>query len=189
MTQPDKKRPVAERIAGLDIKSSYRDVRDGIGGGRSVMSLSDQDLAAALGFVRLGVGNLPVLALETYYGSSLRHEQALRTKWLDHRENFGDAKEERIRVRLVTSIAIRQFAGIVHPTSFLAEYGFFLLLKPNELQNRMNEVLAWLEALRDEGLQELRKTLAESRAPLDNGKMNPQNRQSQNYPPLIPQPR
>src|SRR3954468_5766056 len=28
----EKKRPLAERIAGLDVKSSFRDIRDGVGG-------------------------------------------------------------------------------------------------------------------------------------------------------------
>lgn len=166
MAQPDKKRPLGERLAGQDCKTAYRDIRDGIGGSRSV-GLSDQDIAAALGMVRASCGKFPVYALETYYGSTLRYEAQLRGEWLDTVEHHTDEPGARIRKRFSAAIAIRQFAGIVHTTGDMAEYAFFMFQRPKDFQRQLDEILSWLEELRAEGLGELRKKLAEPRAPLD----------------------
>lgn len=159
----ERKRPLAERIAGQDCKTAYRDIRDGLGGSRSI-GLTDQDIAAALGMVRASCGKLPVYALETYYGSTLRYESALRGEWLDNIEHHTDDAGLRIRKRFTAAIAVRQFAGIVHQTSDLSEYSFLMFMRPRDFQRQVSDVLAWLEKLKAEGLGELRKKLAESRA-------------------------
>lgn len=162
MNAPDKKRPVAERIAGLDIKTAYRDVRDGIGGSGAA-SLTDQDIAAALGMVKTRAGKLPVLALETYFGSTLRHETALRAAWADKTEHHTDPADARIRNRFSCAIAVRQFAGVLHAESEIMEYAHLMCSRPIDFTRRVNEVLSWLEEKRAEGLTELRKCLSESR--------------------------
>jgi hypothetical protein len=159
----EKRRPMAERIAGLDVKTSFRDIRDGVGG-TSGAKLTDQDLAAAMGMVKTRRGSTVVLALETYYGSTLRHEQALRAKWADHSEHNTDVAGERIRNRFSAAIAIRQFAGIRHAQSDMAEYSYLMFQRPKDFEKRVSDVLAWLEDMRATGLSELRKCLAESRA-------------------------
>ena len=103
----DKKRPAAERIAGLDVRSSYRDIRDGIGSGATGGArISDQDIAAALGMVKTRCGKGPVWALETYFGSNLRHEHQLRALWADKTEHHSDEAEDRIRNRFACAIAV-----------------------------------------------------------------------------------
>lgn len=161
----DKRRPVAERIAGLDVKSSYRDIRDGLSGlgGTSAAKLTDQCIAGALGMVKTRRGALAVWALETYYGSTLRHEQALRMKWADKVEHNTDSAGERIRLRFSFAIAVRQFAGIPHSPSDMAEYSYLMFQRPKDFAERVSAVLAWLEDARADGLSELRKCLAESR--------------------------
>lgn len=162
----DRKRPMAERIAALDVKSSYRDIRDGIGPG-GVASMTDQDIAAALGMVKSAIGIWPVFAVETYFGSTLRHERRLRDRWSDLRERSDDTRTARILSRFSCAIAIRQFAGIVHVEGDMAEYAYLMVLRPIDFRKSVNDVLAWLEELKSEGLTELRKKCRETRAALD----------------------
>lgn len=168
MQSDDKARPLAERIPGLDARSSYRDIRDGIGRG-ATRGLSDQDLAAALGMIRneatiKGGNKTPrscVWALETYYGSSLRHEHALRAAWAEHSERTSDPIEDRIRNRVAAAVAIRQFAG-GSPSS--PDWAHMVAMGTKEFDRNVWRVLSWLEEHREGGLAALRRICAE---PLD----------------------
>lgn len=162
----ERKRAMGERIAGLDAQSSYRDVRDGIGGGGGPR-LSNQDIAAALGMVKTRAGKAPVWALETYFGSTLRFEHQLRGLWADKTEHHTDPAEGRIRNRFACAIAVRQFAGAHHAAAEVQEYAHLMCQRPVDFTKRVNEVLAWLEGQRAVGLTELRKCLAENRAVVD----------------------
>jgi hypothetical protein len=161
-----KKKPLPERIAGLDVKTSYRDIRDGIGA-CGAPTLTDQDIAAALGMVKTRLGPFPPMALETYFGSTLRHERRLREKWSDLHEQADMSTTSRIICRFSAAIAIRQFAGIVHSTTDMAEYSYLLVSRPRDFAQAVQLVLDWLEVLKSEGLTELRKCCREGRATLD----------------------
>lgn len=159
----DKRRPVEERIAALDVSGSFRDIRDGIGPG-GPPDLTAQDIAAALGIVKSREGRLTVLVLETYYGSSLRHEQSLRSAWSDHHETADQTKAARILSRFSCAIAVRQFAGIKHVETDMAEYSYLMALRPAEFRRAVDDVLAWLEDYRASGLTALRKAVRNPRA-------------------------
>jgi hypothetical protein len=165
----DKKRPLGERIAGLDPKTSFRDIRDGIGSG-GAPELTDQDLAAALGMVKTKLGALPVMALETYYGSALRFEQRLCDAWGDKDEHGDMSRDARILSRFSAVIAVRQFAGLKQVDVEMARYAYLMFSKPAEFRRAVDNVLAWLEELRAEAERELRKKCSEPRAPLDSQK-------------------
>lgn len=155
-----------EKIARLDVKSTYRDIRDGIGGNRAnQLETSDQDIAAALGLVRLSVGKAPVLVLETFYGSHVRHEAALRRLWADFSEQPSDPAEARIRNRVAAALAIRQFAGA--SPSGMSEWGELMAQDPTQFKKLVNRVLSWLEEQRGIGMNSLRKKMAEHRASVD----------------------
>lgn len=161
-----KRRSVSgEKIARLDVKSSFRDIREGIGGPRNLqLDMTDQDIAAALGMVSTALGKPTVWALETYYGSHVRHENQLRRAWADESETIDDKPDDRIRNRIAAALAIRQFAG---GTFDLREWSDLTNCKTAEFDRNVNRVLAWLEALRDTGLECLRKKMAEHRAAVD----------------------
>jgi len=165
----DKKKPMAERIAGLQCKTSFRDIRDGIGRG-GTPELTDQELAAALGMVKTAIGPWPVFALETYYGSNLRYERRLRDEWSNMRETADMSRDRRILIRFSAAIAIRQFAGIVHIQSDMAEFSYLMALHPREFRKAVDGVLSWLEQLRETGLEELRKKCRQVRADIDDSK-------------------
>lgn len=160
MTAEAKKRPMAERIAGLDVKSSFRDIREGIGG-TSYGAFTDQDIAAALGLVKIAAGKLPVWALETYFGSSLLHEHRLRAAWAEHSETPDDLAESRIRNRVAAALAIREFAGAETPASLLLEWAVLTAQPIERLRRNANEVSAWLESHRGEGLKHFKRAARE----------------------------
>ena len=164
-----KRRSVSgEKIARLDVKSSFRDIREGIGGRRNLqLDMTDQDIAAALGMVSTALGKPTVWALETYYGSTTRHEHSLRRAWADESEHHSDPADERIRNRIAAALAIREFAGGKFD---LREWSLLTDCKAAEFQRNVVRVLAWLEELRDTGLESLRNKLAEHRAAVDSRK-------------------
>lgn len=162
MNQPEKRRPTVERIAGLSAKSSYRDIRDGIGGGgRSFGGIDDQDIAAALGLVQLSAGKLPVLTLETYYGSSLLHEHKLRAAWAEHSEQPTDPIDARIRNRIAAALAIREFAGAPTPDSLLEEWGTLTVQNAENVRRNVRAVLSWLESHRSHGYSRFKAAMAD----------------------------
>jgi hypothetical protein len=149
----EKRRPMVERIAGLDVKSSFRDIREGFGGTTGV-KVTDQDIAAALGVVKTRCGKLAAYVLETYYGSILLHEHRLRAAWAEYSETPADPAADRIRNRVAAALAIREFAGAANPTSLLAEWGLIADEPEERLRKRVRNTLAWLEGVRGEAYRE-----------------------------------
>lgn len=159
MGEAEKRRPLVERIAGLDTKSSFRDIRDGIGGSSSYDSISDQDIAAALGVVKSKIGSIPVQALETYYASTLMHEHRLRAAWAEYSERPDDDNANRIRNRIAAALAIREFAGFASPSSLLAEWGVITDEPEISVRRRVAAVLSWLEGLRADAYGRFKKAV------------------------------
>lgn len=176
----DKKRPMAERVAGLDVKSTFRDIRDGIGGSRhDQLSITDQDIAAALGLMhaldKKGRRMVPieaVLAVETWFGSTLRHEHRLRRIWADKSELPGDVAENRIRNRVAAALAIRTFAGA--KVDNLPEWSELMFTNVSEFKRRVTAVSQWLDDQLVVGVDALREKMAEHRATVDSRKKKPQ---------------
>jgi hypothetical protein len=154
----EKRRPLAERIAGLDAKSSFRDIREGFGGTTGA-KVTDQDIAAALGVVKTRCGKLAAYALETYYGSILLHEHHLRAAWVEQNEDKAGDNADRIRNRIAAALAIREFAGAANPASLLAEWGLMVDEPEERLRKRIRGVLAWLESVRGDAYREFVKAV------------------------------
>lgn len=160
MKQAEKKRPPEERIAALMGKSAYVDLRDGVGG-TNPLKLTDQDLAAAIGYVSHLRGRLAALVLETYYGSTLIHEQAIQRAWEDRERKPGDSREAIVLMRFGGMLAIHQLAGAKITTPMLAGYAFLIHSRRESLQDKMRAAYAWLDTERQAALVNLKCVLRE----------------------------
>ena len=151
----DKRRPIEERIAALLGRTAYRDIRDGVGGSR--IELTDQDVAAQLGYIQRTYGAPVVQAMETYYGSTLMHERELRHAWERYCQDvesldYGTS----VLARMSCALAIRQFAGHEYTTSSMAEYAWIIKVRRQTLKAATLVVESWLDELWSTGLHQLR---------------------------------
>ncbi len=147
----NKAKPIAERIAALMGRSAFRDIREGFGG--SAPALTDQDVAAALGAVQRTRGELIVKALETFYGSTLMHEVALRRAW--DRRFEGRERSSIVLARMGCALAVRQFAGIDYAPSQVIEYAWLIMARRESLQSAIKDAEGWLDGLMEEGKRDL----------------------------------
>ncbi|UHQ21909.1 hypothetical protein LVB77_14670 [Lysobacter sp. 5GHs7-4] len=152
----EKKRPIEERVAAMLGRSAYADLREGTGG-TCPLQIRDQDIAAALGWVSQKVGKLAPLALETYYGSTLVHQNTLMRAWEE--KEGGQTREQLSLTRLSGALAVRELAGAKHCTTAYAEYAYLIVSRREVLQQRVRAAGAWLEDLKSTGLRELRAKL------------------------------
>lgn len=154
----DKRRPTEERIAALMGRSCYVDLREGLGGTTGA-KLTDQDIAAGLGMVASVHGKTAMQVLETYYASTLMHERALQAAWEERERKKGDTREAIVLMRFAGALGIRQFAGVVIPSTQFGEYAYLIFSRRDTLQKRVGTVLSWLEGERDTAVRELRQIL------------------------------
>lgn len=158
----DKKRPIEERIAALMGKTAFRDIREGFGG-TGAPSLTDQDVAAALGMVVERRGRMAVLALETQYGSTLVHLEPLLRAWDEHEHVAGQTREAKALTRFGGELAIRELASVRYGTPQLAHYAYLICSRRENLQQRRDDALRWLNGLVGDALGELRLCVREYR--------------------------
>jgi hypothetical protein len=149
-------------LAALFGRSAFCDLRDGVGG-TSIASLSDQDVAAALGIVMRREGKLAALVLETYYASTMAHAARLRREWEDRERRDGDTRERLVLTRFGGELAIRALAGIKYTTTDYAEYAYLICSRREALQDRVHEATSWLTDIRERALRELRSAVREPR--------------------------
>lgn len=159
----DKRRPIEERIASLMGKSSFCDIREGVGG-TGTPRLTDQDVAAALGMVTERKGRLHCLALETHYGSTLIHLESLLRAWDEREHVVGQPREATVLTRFGCELAIRELASIQYGTPQLAHFAFLIVSRRESLQKRKDDATSWLNGMVGEALTELRSCLREHRA-------------------------
>jgi hypothetical protein len=134
----------AEKVARMMGKTAYKDFRQGFASQMQLGSDSDADIKHALGIAQKMTGPTAVNALETYYGSTLMHEQNLRRAW----DNVcGDPRREAdypIR-RLGCSLAIREHAGIKVGQKEMKEWAWILHTNYEAVESAMQKAGAWLD--------------------------------------------
>lgn len=157
----EKRKPIEERIASLMGKSAYVDIRDGVGG-TNPLRLRDQDIAAGLGAVSRLHGPIAAMVLETHYGSTLMHTEAIIRHWDKAQRKDWYTKTDVALTRFGCELAIRELVGHKFGTPELAHYAYLLFSRREHLQNRKADALHWLEEVRFEALGELRKQLRET---------------------------
>ncbi|KRD71429.1 hypothetical protein [Lysobacter sp. Root96] len=158
----DKKRPIEERIAALMGRSAFCDIRDGFGGSRTP-TFSDQDVAAALGMVATVHGKIACQVLETHYGSTLLHLEALLRAWEEREYKPSRPHEEIVLTRFGAELAIRELASVKFSTPQLAHYAYLIVTRRERLQQRVEDAARWLHSIRDQALTELRACAREVR--------------------------
>ena len=147
---------IEKRVAKLFGRSAYRDIRDGFGGnGVDHETLSDQDIAAALGWVVSKQGRIASQVLETFYGSTLMHAPDLRRAWEGRERQKGDARDQVVMTRFAGELAIRELAGARFTSTCYAEYSYLLFSRRETLQQRVQDARFWLNDLRNEAVREL----------------------------------
>lgn len=165
----DKKRPITERIASLLGKGAYCDAREGFSIATTRFGLSDQDLAAALGMVASTKGGLAVKVMETHYGSSLLHLEALLRAWDEHEHDRakanggGRTREETCLARFGGELAIRELASVRYGTPQLAHFAYLIQSRRETLQMRKDDAFNWLRGLLFEAEAELHEVVREGR--------------------------
>lgn len=152
----DKRRPISERVAELFGKTAYRDIRDGIGGGTFAPSMPR--IAAELGMIQQRRGELVIQALETYYGSTLAHERALRRGWDAHCKAVEPRPdyETAVLARMGCALAVRKFAGLDYSPSAVTEYAWIIKQRRESLEVAILLAEDWMDELWQAGLDDLR---------------------------------
>lgn len=157
-----RRKPIEERIAALMGKSSFIDLRDGIGG-TNPLRLTDQDIAAALGAISRDDGPIFAYVLETYYGSTVCHLPALLRAWDEREWREARPRHDICVTRFSGELAIREIAGHRYTMSDMTHYAHLLVCRRQRLQDRKADAWAWLDGIRSEALRGLRAQLSETR--------------------------
>jgi len=163
MNGDSKKRPIEERIAALMGKSAYRDLRDGVAMG-GTLQFTDQDVAAAIGAAAHLGCRVGVMALETYYGSTLLHQVALLREWEESERKIGDTREQIVLTRFGGALAIQQMAGGKVASSAYSEYAYLIFSRREKLEARVRAAGAWLEEQRFNALRKVKTQLFQEAA-------------------------
>lgn len=156
----NKEKPRAEAIAALFGSSSFRDE---FGGGRSTV-MPKEAIVRALGLTQAKCGVVPVWCMETFYASTLTHEQGMARAYAAwHETTHGkDATQHDVAVRrFASALAIRSLAGQRYSTTMLAEYAFLLCCRRERLQAQMATAEAWLSGQLSDGLDEFKRAFWE----------------------------
>lgn len=145
-----KKPPIAEKIARMSGKSTFRDFREGFGGVSTTDA--DVDIKLALGIARSSVGDVPVMVLELRYAKMLEHERAIRRVWdRELASQCGDPKADQreshiVAVqRMAAALAIRRFAGARMIQHEIDQYAWMVRCRRRYLEDLMRECETWLD--------------------------------------------
>lgn len=156
----NKDKPRAEAIAALFGSSTFRDE---FGGGRSV-AMPKEAIVRALGLTQAKCGVVPVWCMETFYASTLAHEQGLARAYAVWHESAHGKHATRHDVavcRFGTALAIRSLAGQRYSTTMLAEYAYLLCCRRERLQAQMATAEAWLSEQLSDGLDAFKRAFWE----------------------------
>jgi hypothetical protein len=142
-----KKPPKIERIARTVGTTTFRDLKEGFGGGLSTHD-SDADIKAALGMAQSRVGELAVMVLESRYASTLRYEWVIRRAY--ERECARVGPHARAKRRIATALAIRQFVGAKLAPRDIEGWAWLMCGHRNDLKRDMAACTLWLNAKCDD---------------------------------------
>jgi hypothetical protein len=143
----DKRKPIAERIAQLGGRGSFCNPRDGTGG---IPTLTDQDIAAALGMVRhilKEVGNPSEIGAEvlvTHYQATTKHRHVLRAAYLRANPPVADKGYPAIVVRRMgATLGVHMLGGLVYSRRQEDEYAYLCHCRVSTLQDEMDRAHRW----------------------------------------------
>lgn len=136
----------AEKVARMMGKTAYKDFREGFAQTSSLDADSDSDIKAALGIAQKHTSPVAVMALETFYASTLMHDQVLRRAWDSTCGTPDDPSFYPIR-RLGCSMAILEHAGKPLSQREVKEYAWILHTNYDRLDMASDAALAWLQDL------------------------------------------
>lgn len=146
-----KGRPIAERIAKMLGETSFRDGQSG----RGLAEVSHTDVVTALGWVQQQEGMSVVQAMETHYGSTLRHEDALRRAWSTHAGEPAK-RHQRAVFRFCGALAVRKLAGAHYSSFDHTLYARLLVTERETIADNIDRPLRWYYELVDTGFRAFR---------------------------------
>lgn len=156
----EKTKPIEERIARMFGRTSYCDLRDGVGGGAP--DLSTSDVAAAVGMVAQAIGVHAIMALETACAGTDVHFDALQRAWVVHRAPVGE-KDLR-RYRWGVYFALLDLKGQRVSRTLVEAIAYNNQMRRATLDDETKEAGHWLSGLRDEAIRQLRWVVRDEEA-------------------------
>jgi hypothetical protein len=150
----DKRVPIVERIAQLGGRSSFCDPRGGSGG---IPTLTDQDIAAALGMVRRILKEeenpceIGAEVLVTHYQATPKHRSVLRAAYLRANPVASDKGYIAIVVRrMAASLGVHMLGGMVYSSAQEQEYAYLCYCRVATLRAEIDLAHRWyLDRLQD----------------------------------------
>jgi hypothetical protein len=143
----DKRKPIAERIAQLGGRGSFCNPRDGSGG---IPTLTDQDIAAALGMVRhilKECGNPSEIGAEvlaTHYQATTKHRHVLRAAYLRANPVAQEKGYPAIVVRRMgATLGVHMLGGLTYSRRQEDEYAYLCHCRIATLQDEMDRAYRW----------------------------------------------
>jgi hypothetical protein len=136
----------AEKVARMFGKTTYKDFRQGFAQVNCLDADPDSDIKVALGIVQHRHGHTALMALETFYASTLDHERELRRAWDTFCGVPDDPQRYPIR-RLGCSIAIREHAHVPMSQREVKEWAWMLHTRSETVDAAIRAAMIWLENL------------------------------------------
>lgn len=145
----DKIRPVQERLAQLEGMTTFKDMREGVGGFANVTMA---DLMAGLAIMRSKEEQKILLGphcLETYFGSTQVHRRLLVSTYLSN---------TRVDVRYIVphrmgaTLAAQALAGVQFTHEQDREFAFICNCRTDALKDLRRQALAWFDNVIDEAI-------------------------------------
>lgn len=155
------RRDEQERIARLMGSTAYRDIREGFGGSVPA-TLTDQDIAAAVGMVNTRLGRHAGMVLETHFCGSDIHLDALMRVWEGLQSERMVTREDIVLTRFSAELAIRELGSQKYGTPQLSRFAYLIHSRRERLQARMDDCKAWLLETLDEATIAFRSTVREA---------------------------
>lgn len=134
-----------EKIARIVGKTNYHDLKQGFAPGTFIGD-TDADIKFALGVAQSREGDVAVMALETRYARTLRHECALRRAWNRRCKEGGRLPHKQAVVvsRIGSALAIRQLAGAPLSQREVEEWAWLCCVSPDRMNEAMRDCEDWL---------------------------------------------
>lgn len=153
-----KRRPIEERIAEMFCVGSYRDPRDGLA--MSSLNIDKSRVAAALGSVVQEHGPLCAMVMETHYGGTLMHDDAICREWdaLCRNVERQDAQTKTLS-RLACTLSVRELAGRKYASREMEKFAWMIAMRRQGLEAAKHIVGSWLDDYLHTGVSALCKTL------------------------------
>jgi hypothetical protein len=145
----DKIRPVHERLAQIEGSTTFKDLREGFGGGFA--NVTQQDLMAGLAIVRSrsDPNDIAPEILETYFGSTQKYRRTLVATYVG---NTAVEAKHTVPHRMAATLAAQMLAGMKFHRDQDEEFAYICNTRLQTLRDMRSHAISWFNELLDRAI-------------------------------------